>query len=92
MQIYYFLPEIWFLIGICAIMIFGLYKKNHNFYIMYLSIWILLMTIFGYNSFDVGQVVFFFNFNFIISPFIQFLKTIILILGIIIIYINYYNW
>jgi hypothetical protein len=49
------------------------------------------MTIFGYNSFDVGQVIFIFNFNFIISPFIQILKIIILILGIIIIYVNYYN-
>jgi hypothetical protein len=50
------------------------------------------MTILGCNNFDVGQIVFFFNMNFVISPFIQFLKTIILILGIIIIYINYYSW
>ena len=49
------------------------------------------MIILGCNSFDVGDVVFFLNFNFVISPLIQFLKTIILIFGIIIIYINYYN-
>jgi len=88
----YLIPEIIFLIVICVIMVFGLYKKNHNFLIMYLSIWILVMTIIGCNNFDVGEVVFFLNFNFIISPFIQFLKTIILILGIIIIYVNYYSW
>ena len=73
-------------------MIFGFYKKNNHFFIMYLSIWILVMIILGCNSFDVGNVVFFLNFNFVISPLIQFLKTIILIFGIIIIYINYYNW
>jgi NADH-quinone oxidoreductase subunit N len=92
MQFLYFIPEIWFLIGICGIIIFGLYKKNDHFYIMYLSIWILVMTILGCNNFDVGQIIFFLNMNFVISPFIQFLKTIILILGIIIIYINYYSW
>lgn len=90
MQIIYFTPEIIFLLGIIFIIIFGLFQKD-IFYIMFLSLWILLTTIFAYNNASIGDnIIYFLNVNFVISPFIQFLKIVILFLGMMVIYINFY--